>query len=41
VPELRANGDLALGQTELVLRGTNTMTGNFRGTSRTMPTITS
>jgi hypothetical protein len=30
-----------LGETELVLRGTDTMTGNFRHTSRTIPTITS
>ena len=40
VPDLRANGDLVLGQPELVLTGINSTTGQFRAISRVMPIIT-
>lgn len=40
VPAMRANGDIAVGQPELVLTGVSSVTGQFRGVSRVMPTIT-
>jgi hypothetical protein len=40
VGEMRTNGDLVLGQSELVMNGQNATTGQFRAISRVMPTIT-